>query len=132
MFWNTVHNSSSSINSVWMNSNYDIILRRAKRAVHVMRHYYNTRADIDKTVQIVVSSPQLRHLPFVVVPRHELDKVVGEGDASSGVEDGRSSVPDEVRRHYGILRVPLHDTHSGPAGQQAFHTTRQASKRCQA
>lgn len=43
--------------------------------------------------------------PLVVVPAHELDKGVVEGNAGLGVEDRAVVVADEVLRHNGVLSV---------------------------
>ena len=42
---------------------------------------------------------------FVVVPGDELDEVVGEGNSSVGIEDGRPGVGHEVRADNEVLRV---------------------------
>ena len=46
-----------------------------------------------------------RVAPLVVVPRDKLDKVGVEGDASSGVKDGRMRVSHKVGRDNGVVGI---------------------------
>mmetsp|Transcript_6855 Transcript_6855/g.10580 ORF Transcript_6855/g.10580 Transcript_6855/m.10580 type:complete len:260 (+) Transcript_6855:495-1274(+) len=54
--------------------------------------------------------------PLVVVPRHELDEVLRQLDARSGVEDAGAAVADEVGGHDSVLGVP-HDAEELAAGR---------------
>lgn len=46
-----------------------------------------------------------RVAPLIIVPRDNLDEVVVEGDASLGIEDGRSRVADHISRDDIVLGV---------------------------
>jgi len=49
--------------------------------------------------------------PLVVVPRYKLDEVVGEGDSSTGIKDGRAAVVDKVLRDNLVLGVSENSLH---------------------
>jgi len=59
-------------------------------------HFRHVRNKLNNTARVA---------PLIVVPRDELDKVGVEGDASSGVEDGRMRVTDKVARDDRVFRV---------------------------
>ena len=61
-----------------------------------MVHLGHVRNKLDDTTRVT---------PLVVVPRDELDKVGVEGDASSGVKDGRVGVSYKVSRDNGVVSV---------------------------
>ena len=61
-----------------------------------MVHFRHVRNKLDDTARVA---------PLIVVPPDELDKVGAEGDASSGVGDGRVRITYKVGRDDRVFRV---------------------------
>ena len=53
---------------------------------------------------------------LVIVPGHQLDEVVGQGNAGVGIEDGGVGVGHEVGRHHHVLRVAEDALHLAVGG----------------
>ena len=58
---------------------------------------------------------------LVVVPGNELDKVVVEGNACAGIEDGGSGAADKVAGHNLVLSVQQNTLHGAWQHQSQGH-----------
>jgi hypothetical protein len=75
---------------------YSLASQSGESAVALVVDFGHVRDQLDNTARVA---------PLVVVPRDELDEVGVQGDARSGVEDGRVRVSDKVGRDDRVLGV---------------------------